>query len=254
MTTDEGWMPPTGAPAIPPPPYRCEPESKYMYVFYDRPDDVLERAVPGPLELAQGDGPRVRIAIGDPIQPPHTHGRYHEGIVSVKVTFDGQVGWYLPYIWTNNDEAMDTGRLYGWYKQYCDDTPIQIDGNRIRGDLERDGDSIISVKFRSTSAPGDEDALAERLGKLFEGTVYGVKKVPSPEEGGKVLKQVVTTNLENVVMHEIWGGDATVELTPTPKYPFLHEFQPDQRDIVAAFYARPEFILPHGEVVWDRYE
>jgi hypothetical protein len=27
-------MPPTGAPAIPPPPYRMEPESEYLYVFY----------------------------------------------------------------------------------------------------------------------------------------------------------------------------------------------------------------------------
>jgi hypothetical protein len=64
-----------------------------MYVFYDRPDDVLGRAVPEPLELAsQGDGPRVRIAIGDPIQPPHTHKRYNKGIVSVKIAFEGRVG------------------------------------------------------------------------------------------------------------------------------------------------------------------
>ena len=117
-------MLPTGAPAIPPP-YWCEPESKYIYVFYDRPDDVLGRAVPEPLEPAYDDGPRVRVVVGDLIQPPHAHARYHEGIVSVKVTFDGRVGWYLPYIWTNNDETMDAGRLYGWYKQYCDDTPIQ---------------------------------------------------------------------------------------------------------------------------------
>jgi hypothetical protein len=56
-----------------------------------------------------------------------------------------------------------------------------------------------------------------------------------------------------VVWHEIWGGDATVELTPTPKYPFLQEFQPDQRDVVATSSAHPELMLPSGEVVWDRY-
>jgi len=98
MTTDKGWMLPTGAPTISPPPYRYELESRYTYFFYNRPDDVLERAVPDPLELAQGDGPRVRIAIRDPIQPPHSHAQYHEGIISVKITFGGRVVWYLPYI------------------------------------------------------------------------------------------------------------------------------------------------------------
>jgi len=34
---------------------------------------------------------------------------------------------------------MDAERLYGWYKQYCDNTPIQKDDNRIRGEVERDG-------------------------------------------------------------------------------------------------------------------
>lgn len=255
MASDEDWMFPPGAPAISPPPYHCTPESRYVYVFYDRPDEVLERAVPEPLELApSGTDPRVRTVVGDPVQPPHSHTRYHEAIISVKVEFDGKVGWYLPYLWTHNDEAMDAGRLYGWYKQLCDDTPIEVEGNRIRGDLQRDGDLIYRIKFRSTSSPREEDTVTERLGDLFEGPVYGVKKVPSPEEGGKVLKQVISTELEDVVMHEIWQGDATVEFFPTAKYPHLHEWEPDQSDVVAAFYARPEFILPYGTVVWDRYE
>jgi len=80
--------------------------------------------------------------------------------------------------------------------------------------------------------------MVERLGNLFEGTVYGLKRVPSPERGGKVLKQVIATDIENVTMREIWGSDATIELTLTPEYPFFYDFEPDQRDIVAAFYAR----------------
>lgn len=55
-------------------------------------------------------------------------------------------------------------------------------------------------------------------------------------------------------MHEILGGDTTAELMLMPNCPLLHGFEPDKRDIVAPLYARPESILLHGEVVWDRYE
>jgi len=249
-------MLPIGAPAIPEPPYHMTPESQYMYVFYERPDEVLRATVPDPLTVApQGDGPRVRLVVGDPVQPPHTHTSYHEGIVSVKVEFDGKVGWYLPYIWTDNDTAMDAGRLYGWYKQLCDDTPLKFDGNRIKGVLSRDGDTLFRITFRSTSPPGDatEAELEEELAAYMEGTVYGVKKVPSPEGDGKVLKQVVDVELEDVTMHEIWKGNASVEIFTNAKYPPLARFQPPQEEIVAAFYARPEFMLPYGEVVWEEY-
>jgi len=255
--TDEGWMPPTGAPAIPEPPYYMTPESKYMYAFYDRPDDVLAPTVPAPLELApSGNGPRVRVVVGDPVQPPHTHTPYHEGIVSVRVTFEDRDGWYHPYIWTDNDTAMDAGRLYGWYKQLCDDTPVEFDGNRIKGVLSRNGDPLYRMSFRSSRQPTDQPdaALEDRLADYMSGTIYGVKKIPSPERGGKVLKQVVDVDLEDAEIHEIWEGEATVEFFPNASYPGLHRFEPAQEDIVAAFYVRPEFVLPYAEVVWERYE
>jgi len=96
--------------------------------------------------------------------------------------------------------------------------------------------------------------LKEKLGNLFGENILGVKRIKARNAKGKVLRQVINAELGGQTIDEIWEGAATVEFMPTAEYPYLHEFQLRQGDIVAAFYARPEFIISYGNVIYDRYE
>lgn len=259
MPADENSMPPISAPSAPSPPYHMIPESEFVYVFYDVATDVLEAEVPAPLEVVpESEGPRVRLALGDPVQPPHSRAPYHEGVVSLKVRYDGHTGWYSAYIWTHSDEAMDTGRLYGINKQICDNTPLRKEGNQVHGKIERYGEPLFEVSFTLDSPPESRrsTSVRDKMLDLLGGGIMGYKKVPSPEREGKVLRQVIYAELEDVEIEEIWEGNAAIQFHPTGKYPRMHKLAPAEQpeDIVNAFYVRPDFVLPHGEVLWEQFE
>lgn len=257
---NEGWIPPLSAPHISPPPYHMTPASEFVYVFYDVDTAVLEANVPHPLTVAdRSDGPRVRLVVGDGVQPPHSRAPYHEGVVSVKVSHGDHTGWYSVFIWTHNDEAMDAGRIYGINKQLCENTPLRHEGDQITGVMKRYGDELYRVTFTYDSPPpaNRSEALTETLTDYMDGGgIMGVKKVPSPDPEGKVLKQVIHAQLQDIDVAEIWAGNAATEFHPQAKYPDLHKFEPANQpdDIDAAFYVRPDFVLPEGRVIWERFE
>lgn len=263
--SDEGWIPPLSAPsptiAGPTQMGGVDGDAHYLYAFYDRPTDVLENEVPAPLSIApESESPRVRVVLGDGYQPPHTT-EFHEGVLSLKVTYDKYTGWYSAYIWTSNDQAMDGGRVYGINKQLCEDTPLSWEGDEISGMLRRYGDDLWRMTFAYSSPPPElrEVDLEAQLVDIMGGDdvgVIGFKKVPSPDPEGKVLKQVIYTQLEEVSTQEIWAGNAALEFHPHAKYPRMHKLEPAQQpeDIEAAFYVRPQWMLADGEVVWERFE
>lgn len=119
---EEGWIFPFASPYIPEPPYHMTPETRYVMAFYESDVEAMRYEVPKPLELAPD--PICMAWIGEASQPPHTHGRYHEGVIGIKVKYKDTIGWYSPYMWVHTDEALIAGHLYGFPKQLCDDTPL----------------------------------------------------------------------------------------------------------------------------------
>jgi acetoacetate decarboxylase len=250
---EEGWIFPFAAPSVPPPPYHMTPETEYLMSFYEADLEALKYEVPEPLELAPD--PICMAWIGEAHQPPHTHGRYHEGVIGIKVKYQDLIGWYSPYMWVHTDEALISGHLYGFPKQICDDTPIERLGNQVNAAIKRRGQPLYSMVFIFTSPPvskRDEPEEA-KLGKLLGPVPWlQIKKVPSPEKGGKVLKQLVRIDMERQPPAELWGGNASVLFTPNAYYPHLDRLQP--KKYLYACYVRPNTILPHGKVIWEEFK
>ena len=93
---EEGWTFPLAAPYFPEPPYHMTPKTEYIMVFFEADREALAYEIPEPLELAPD---AICMAwVGEAYQPPHTHGRYHEGVVGIKVKYKGMIGWYSPYM------------------------------------------------------------------------------------------------------------------------------------------------------------
>jgi acetoacetate decarboxylase len=253
---DEGYIPPLAASPIPPPPHHMTAESQYVTVFFDADPEALAHEVPEPLAFAaDADGPAASVSIGDARSPPKNMAHYHEAIVRIRVRFEGQEGWYIPYIWVSNEESLFNGRVNGWPKVLCDDDPLQFEGNEINGELNRRDQPIMRVRFNPTSSPREADAVAAEMGAL-RGDVPALqlKKVQSPVPDGKVLRQVVRSETGDFDVEEMFAGRASVELFDHGSYPNLARLAPTE--IRGAFFYRPDFLLSNegAEIVWESFE
>ena len=250
---EEGWVFPLAAPYFPKPPFHMTPKTEYLMVLYEAEEEALRWEVPEPLELAPD--PLCMVWIGEAFQPPHTHGRYHEGVVGIKVKYQDLTGWYSPYMWVHTDEALVSGHLYGFPKQLCDDTPLQETGNQINGLIQRRGQPLINLTFVFTGTPAAKQDRPERdnlLRHLGADPWLQLKKVASPAKGGKVLRQVVKIDMERNPPQELWAGSGTVTFSEHAFYPHLHKLAPKRYRY--ACYIRPDTILPYAEIVYEEFE
>jgi len=148
-----------------------------------------------------------------------------------------------------------SGHLYGFPKQICDDTPIERLGNQVNAAIKRRGQPLYNIVFVFTSPPVSkrEEPEEVKLGKLLGPVPWlQIKKVPSPEKGGKVLKQLVRIDMERQPPAELWGGNASIIFTPNAYYPHLDKLAP--KKYLYACYVRPNTILPYGRVIWEEFK
>lgn len=255
---EEGYLPPLAASPLPEPPYHMTDKAEYIYVFFDADEEALEYEIPEPLEFAgDADGPPAYVAVGEGHQPPKNMEAFHEGIIGIRVRFQGKEGWYVPYIWVSNEESMFNGRIFGWPKQLCDNDPLVAEGNSIKGDLNRRGDTLFKVRFSPQSPPANrrETSLEDKMAELKGDTpTLQLKKVPSPASDGKELRQVVEVNIQDFSTREIWEGNASLEFFPHGNYPNLHNLSPTE--IHTAFHLKPDFVLSDEatSILWEEFE
>lgn len=250
---EEGWIYPLSAPSVPRPPY--ETEAEYILTFFEADQEALEYEIPYPLELAPKDeSPRVCVWIGNPVQIPHSHDGYQEGMVRIRVKFDDKSFWYNPYMWVDKDEPLLAGQVYGLPKQMMDSNPLEVNGSTIRGVIKRRGQTIIRQIVSTKNPPQSRQTEfgIKELNKHLEVPGLQVKKVPSPEKNGKVLKQVVTVSHEDDNIVEVWEGDSSLEFIPNGYYPNMQNLEP--RKIYRGFYVKLTWRLLNGNVLWEKFE
>jgi acetoacetate decarboxylase len=247
---EEGFSMPLSAPAYAPPPYWARPEGKLLFVFFRANKEALEHEIPEPLTLAPN---AMCLAwLGDLSQPPHTFEFYHEVLTAIQVQYKNMIGWCINYIWTSNDQAMLFAReLYGWPAQLCDDERLKYYGSQILGECNRAGVRLMRIVFSVNSPPPSkrEASLEKDFLNLLEGDFLQIRKIPSPEKGGKPLRQLIHIPVVDFRCHEFWKGEGTVELGKSGYYPNLHRMNPTE--IVAAYFARAEWIVPYSKILLD---
>jgi hypothetical protein len=109
--------------------------------------------------------------------------------------------------------------------------------------------------FVFTGPPASERDEPEeaKLGSVLGARPWlQLKKVSSPEKGGKVLRQLVKIDMERNPPEEIWGGNASVVFTPNAYYPHLHKLEP--KKYLYACYVRPNSILPYAKIIWEEFK
>jgi len=246
----EGFSMPLSAPAYAPPPYWARPEGKLLLVFFRVDRKVLEYEVPEPLTPAPDS--MCLAWISDLSQPPHTFDFYHEALTAIRVKYKDITGWNINYIWTSNDQAMLFAReLYGWPAQLCNDERLRYNGSQILGECNRNKVRLMRIVFNVNSPPPSkrEKSLEDDFFQLLAGDFLQIRKIPSPEKGGKPIRQLIHIPSEDYRCHELWKGDATLELGKSGYHPNLYKM--NSTEIVGAYFSRAEWVVPYSKIIGE---
>lgn len=179
-------------------------------------------------------------------------GRYHESAVQVECRLPAAVsltrreerGAYSPYLYLEGDGPVSTGReVYGQPKK-AGEPSIEVHGDLFVGRVRRNTIEIITA----TLPYKQQRARTEDLGGVAAfATNVNVKIIPHVD-GTAAIKQITARTFENVVVHEVWTGAATLELRPNAQAPV---YRLPVVDVVTGFYWLADFTLPLGQVWYD---
>ncbi|WP_336000248.1 acetoacetate decarboxylase family protein [Halorientalis halophila] len=120
--------------------------------------------------------------------PFSTVGEYHEYLTVIQVEdLDGELAYYIPYIYVTNDAALAAGREMAGAPKKLAEMDLDTEGTIVSGHLDREGDRLaaMSVKPESRARGGlVETLLDERMPLL------SIRHLP-PIEGGDGCTQLV---------------------------------------------------------------
>lgn len=246
--------------------YSMEPDhytGRATYILF-RPDArVLKQFVPPPLELSEDPVALLKLyelkrhRVGQPYKDPRFC-QYNEAVISTVAYLQGQPGHYNLYMWVDRDWAMWKAReVLGFPKKLADihltklfpDEALDFEGREgkhnetIIGSVSRYGYPLIRVEVQLTGQASPEGL--PRI-KYF----YGRRLLPSPQEGGQTIHQLIRVSVENVKMGPMLEGRASLELFDAPDEE-LACLKP--REVLRAYNFTVEWVLPGypGEIIHD---
>lgn len=173
-------------------------------------------------------------------------GNYYESAVQipVRLSAEGQVGVFSPYLYLSNDGAVAAGReIYGQPKK-SGEPRLEIRDDLFVGTVTRNGIDVVTM----TMAYKHSRAEPEELGRLvnFRSNI-NLKIVPNID-GTPAICQLTAREFAEVRFHEVWKGDITVELRPNAQAPV---YRLPVREVLEGFYWRVDFKLVFGRVIHD---
>jgi acetoacetate decarboxylase len=236
-----GYTMPASGPLYGEPPYLYRGGNSLICVFRANPEGIRS-LVPEPLRAAPGDlvygWQNDFRAVG--------LGSYHEAIISIPVEFESNLGLYMAYLYVDNDSAMAAGReIFGFPKKFARFSFSEREDVLTRV-TERGGVELfkLSVQF---SRPGNPDDLA-----ALANPIYNLKIISSVQKGAPPdVRQLTAMTLQNVVVHRVVEGNATVDFGKSPADP-LYLLQP--LEVLKGIYCEVDFDLPYGAVVHEYQE
>lgn len=219
-------------------------------------DKSVEAILPEGLELTPSPSAAVFIAH----YPFSTIGPYYEMFTLIQVDFEGELGYYIPYIYVNNDAAMAGGReVVGAPKKFAK-MGIEKYMDIVTGYLERPpGKRLLTLSIKPEQRIPDEMVDSMLPDKT---PIYSLRILP-PIEGGDGLAQLVkwyaymrihedeeakiTYDHVKLGRKRIWGGEATLTYDSPSLSDPIHKVEVKQ--ILMSAYMHYDMALRPDRVV-----
>ncbi len=206
-------------------------------VVYETDLSNIERVVPEPLHVRTN---KV-IVWHSQFELGTTQGAFREAAVYVQVEHNGVEGDYEPFLYVNSHLPLTGGREIWGYQKKMADIRIEPVMEAVLAQTNRLGHQII----KSLVVPRHEADMSEV--PWSRDGVYSLKYIPSAEENGEPLRQLVLTRgVFTATRGKFFGGPASVgfercEIDPT------YLLQPAK--ILVGFYGKGDLFLPFGTIV-----
>ena len=214
-------------------------DMRVQLVVYETDIANVSRVIPAPLE------PRSNIVITwvSEFQLGTTQGAFSEFAVYVQVKFGDYEGDYEPFLYVNTHLPLTGGReIWGFQKKMAD-ISLRHEHEAVIGRVDRLDHAI----FKGLVVP-EYEASMDEIPWSPHG-VFSLKNIPSAEEGGTPLRELVLTEGQFTAQAgKFFGGRGSVnfersEIDPT----YLLE----PRKIHGGFFGQGDLYLPFGKVVHD---
>jgi acetoacetate decarboxylase len=208
-------------------------------IVYETDIENVRRVTPEPME------PRTNLIIvwTSQFELGTTQGGFKETAIYVQVTHNGVEGDYEPFLYVNSPLPLTGGREIWGYQKKMAEIDLIHDQEAVRAETTRLGHQIV----KGLVVPERNATMAEI--PWSSGGVFSLKYIPSAEEGGEPLRQLILTPGE-FTAHEgkFFGGRASIryersEIDPT----YLLE----PKRILGGFFGKGDLFLPLAKIVHD---
>jgi acetoacetate decarboxylase len=208
-------------------------------IVYETDIKNVRRVTPEPME------PRTNLIIvwTSQFELGTTQGGFKETAIYVQVTHNGVEGDYEPFLYVNSPLPLTGGREIWGYQKKMAEIELIHDQEAVRAETTRLGHQIV----KGLVVPERNATMAEI--PWSSGGVFSLKYIPSAEEGGEPLRQLILTPGE-FTAHDgkFFGGRASIryersEIDPT----YLLE----PKKILGGFFGKGDLFLPLAKIVHD---
>jgi len=211
-------------------------------IFFKAPPERVACLLPAPLEP---DDEGLCAAFGVDVPRSSSFGPFKEVGVVEKAHFRDKTGFYISHLYVTNDSALVCGReLYGSPKLMADIEIEFTSGNILVTKASRNG-----VQFMTLTSTVHRQADPGEVPPLFP--TFALKKIPRADGPGPAIKQLNYNVSHDVVNHECWAGEGTIQFAPSVAATF-HILQP--REIVGAYHLVDSYKHSYAEVLYDYLE
>ncbi|MDJ0959940.1 MAG: acetoacetate decarboxylase family protein [Acidimicrobiia bacterium] len=233
---DWGFTNPVVSPLYGKPPLVWK-DMRVQLVVYETDIENIERVVPEPLEVRTN---KVITWVSE-FELGTTQGAFSEMAIYVQVSYDGLDGDYEPFLYVSTPLPLTAGREIWGYQKKMAEIGISYEQEATIGKVTRlDHDILKAIVVPEYNAVMDEVPWSP------DG-VFSLKYIPSAEEGGTPVRELVLTEGKFTAQEgRFFGGRASVnyersEIDPT------YLLEPNK--ILGGFFGQGDLYLPLGKVV-----
>lgn len=241
MNVADYYSTPIGAPLVPRFPIQFN-NTTILTIIYRTSHEAVATILPKPLVPASD---HVLVHFYH-MEDPQWFGPHNEFAMQVDAVLPqtGLRGAYSPYLMLTTDGGLATGReVYGQPKKLGYPS-IKVNGDLIIGRAERNGIDVVTATLGYKQMP----AKLEELTRIVPFTNNLNYKFVPQVTGEPAIQQLTSRKFENVVVHECWKGEGTLELRPNAQFP-VHRLP--VIDVIQGFYWKADLTLPYGEIIYD---
>jgi acetoacetate decarboxylase len=210
-----------------PPPWHYGGDVIHLNFMAD--PDKMRALVPPPLEIGPNPGEGavwfvewVSVSDSDPdlsfINPERSV--YRECIVMVRCRFEGTPGYYVPYIWVDNDFTLMRGFIQGFPKKLG-----RVHVTKLHNLTPKVGGKKAGAKVKGICVSHEE--------RIVEGTLVFTRQVPVNEvppvkfylmrhfpdfanPQRPLVHDITMSTVTDVSVADAWAGDGTIQFLASP--------------------------------------